>query len=87
MKRLPKKPLCWVGSWCLAATVFAVRAGTLPGVGYLDLARLGLLGYRDGCCEHADLLAGSDVLTVEAVAEEQVRVEVTLGSRRHRSAT
>ena len=37
------------------------------GVGDLDLARLGLLGYRDGCREDPVLVLGGDVLTVQTL--------------------
>jgi hypothetical protein len=39
-------------------------------VGDLDLAGLGLLGYGDGCREHAVLVRGGDVLAVQALPEE-----------------
>ena len=37
------------------------------GVGDLDLAGLGLLGYRDGCREDPVLVGSGDVLTVQAL--------------------
>ena len=52
----------------------------VSGVGDLDLAGLGLLGDGDGQGEHTVLVAGAEVVTVEALAEEQLAAELTLGS-------
>jgi hypothetical protein len=48
-------------------------------VGDLDLARLGLFGDGDGEGEHTVFVAGAEVVTVEALAEEQLAAEVALG--------
>ena len=51
-------------------------------VGDLDLAGLGLLGYGDGEREHAVLVAGGDVVTVQTLPQEQLTAELALGSLR-----
>ena len=43
-------------------------------VGDLDLAGLGFLGDGDGQCEHAVFVGGGDVVAVEALSEEQLRL-------------
>ena len=48
-------------------------------VGDLDLAGLGLLGDGDGEREHAVFVGGADVVTVQALAEEQLAAELALG--------
>ncbi len=51
----------------------------VSGVGDLDLAGLGLLGDGDGQGQHTILVGGAEVVTVEALAEEQLAAELTLG--------
>ena len=63
-----------------SATVPAVTAWSrFSCVGDLDLAGLGLLGDGDGQGEHAIFVGGAQVVSVEALSEEQLAAEFTLG--------
>ena len=48
-------------------------------VGDLDLAGLGLLSDGDGESKHTVLIVGSDVIAVQALAEEQLTAELAVG--------
>ena len=49
----------------------------------LDLAGLGLLRHGDGDREHAVLAGGGEVVTVQALPEEQLTAELALGPLRY----
>ena len=48
-------------------------------MGDLDLAGLGLFGDGDGQGEHTIFVGGAEVVTVEALSEEQLAAELALG--------
>src|SRR5436190_8485178 len=52
----------------------------VSSVGDLDLAGLGLLSDRDGEGKHTVLVVGSDVIAVQALAEEQLPAELAVES-------
>jgi hypothetical protein len=49
----------------------------------LDLAGVGLLSDRDGEGEHTDVVVGGDVVALQALPQEQLAGEVTMGPLRH----
>ena len=61
----------------------AVTAWTSSARGDLDLAGLRLLGDGDGEGQDAVVVGGHDLVAVQALAEEQLPAEVSLGSLRH----
>src|SRR6478672_5566701 len=66
--------------WCSAGA----GRGCLDGLGHasyvgdLDLAGFGLLGYGDGDGEHTVVVDGADVVTIQALAQEQLAAELAV---------
>jgi hypothetical protein len=73
-----------LAGWCSAGA----GRGCLDGLGHasyvgdLDLAGFGLLGYGDGDGEHTVVVDGVDVVTVQALAQEQLAAELAVAPLR-----
>ena len=55
------------------------RLSHISCLGDLDPAGLGLLGDGDGQREYAIFVGGADLVTVQALSEEQLAAELALG--------